>query len=307
MIEFQSSILAGTILVRSAVQSPNYVPGVSGWTINQDGSYEFGPGGTFRGNILIVSPSGSSVFGFADANFAEIDFQPPNAAGHTIDPARIYTATPFGLQAQFIFQAPDFDNTGLTHQITMINDGVSTTTAIQANTINIGDSNSVNPNSYISLSSNRVTAGPDAGEIGRGWVTGIGDTGASAPVGNALTAVLTTPVHLFRANRAYEVRIAGRLTPQNAAVTGPGLNITSSAGTTLHTYGRLSTPISLAEWAVPNPNAVFTVGAADLNRSVSLNLISNAAGQTVVHTARRWMNIFDIGDASNFPDAAVMV
>ena len=38
---FENSILAGTKLVRESIQSPNYVTGVSGWTINKDGSAEF--------------------------------------------------------------------------------------------------------------------------------------------------------------------------------------------------------------------------------------------------------------------------
>jgi hypothetical protein len=38
---FRSSILAGTQLIREAIQSSNYLPGASGWTINRDGSAEF--------------------------------------------------------------------------------------------------------------------------------------------------------------------------------------------------------------------------------------------------------------------------
>lgn len=51
---FQNSILASTVLMRSAIRSPNYSPGVSGWTINQDGTVEFSSG-TFRGNVDVVS------------------------------------------------------------------------------------------------------------------------------------------------------------------------------------------------------------------------------------------------------------
>jgi hypothetical protein len=40
-VTFRNSILAGLTLVREAIQSDNYVTGVSGWTINQDGSAEF--------------------------------------------------------------------------------------------------------------------------------------------------------------------------------------------------------------------------------------------------------------------------
>jgi hypothetical protein len=38
---FADPIVAGTELVRDAIQSPDYVPGVSGWTVNADGTAEF--------------------------------------------------------------------------------------------------------------------------------------------------------------------------------------------------------------------------------------------------------------------------
>lgn len=64
---FQNSILAGTALVRPAIHSPNYVTGVSGWTINQDGTAEFldltirgefstGPPGSQR---VVINDSGA--------------------------------------------------------------------------------------------------------------------------------------------------------------------------------------------------------------------------------------------------------
>ena len=52
----ENPVVGGTVLRRAAIQSPNYVPGTSGWTINQDGSVEFN-NGTFRGTI-----SGGQLF-----------------------------------------------------------------------------------------------------------------------------------------------------------------------------------------------------------------------------------------------------
>lgn len=39
---FRDPIVAGLNLIREAIRSPNYVPNVSGWTVNKDGSSEFG-------------------------------------------------------------------------------------------------------------------------------------------------------------------------------------------------------------------------------------------------------------------------
>lgn len=53
-IVFEEPITAGTVLVREAIQSPDYVAGVSGWQINIDGTAEFSSG-TFRGTITASS------------------------------------------------------------------------------------------------------------------------------------------------------------------------------------------------------------------------------------------------------------
>ena len=44
-------VVGSTILRRPAIQSPNYVKGVSGWSINQDGSAEFNDV-TIRGSLV---------------------------------------------------------------------------------------------------------------------------------------------------------------------------------------------------------------------------------------------------------------
>jgi hypothetical protein len=40
-MEFGNPILSGTTLIRDAIKSEGYVPGVSGWSINRDGTAEF--------------------------------------------------------------------------------------------------------------------------------------------------------------------------------------------------------------------------------------------------------------------------
>jgi hypothetical protein len=50
-------ISGGNVLRTPALRSPNYVLGVSGWTINQDGTAEFNDG-TFRGSIEVGANPG---------------------------------------------------------------------------------------------------------------------------------------------------------------------------------------------------------------------------------------------------------
>jgi hypothetical protein len=52
---FDNPIVAGTSLVIPAINSPGYVAGTSGWSINADGTADFNSG-TFRGSVLIGGP-----------------------------------------------------------------------------------------------------------------------------------------------------------------------------------------------------------------------------------------------------------
>lgn len=64
---FTSPVVAGTTLVAPAIRSANYVPGVSGWTINRDGTSEFA-GGTFRGAVVVIDPVTGNVLASIGAN-----------------------------------------------------------------------------------------------------------------------------------------------------------------------------------------------------------------------------------------------
>lgn len=58
-------VVGSTVLRRPAIQSPNYVATVSGWTINADGSAEFNNltiRGTFNGTDFIMNSSGLFIY-----------------------------------------------------------------------------------------------------------------------------------------------------------------------------------------------------------------------------------------------------
>jgi hypothetical protein len=60
-VPFGNPIIGGqSKLIREAIQSPNYLPGVSGWSINRDGTAEFASG-TFRGPISVTDPNNPDV------------------------------------------------------------------------------------------------------------------------------------------------------------------------------------------------------------------------------------------------------
>jgi hypothetical protein len=64
-------VVAGTTLVIPALQSPDYVPGVSGWSLNIDGSVEFASGefrgsitgGTLAGTNFVINTDGIFFYG----------------------------------------------------------------------------------------------------------------------------------------------------------------------------------------------------------------------------------------------------
>lgn len=59
---FSNPITGGQgALIRPAIKSPNYVPGVQGWTINRDGTAEFASG-QFRGAVLIGQSPSPRIF-----------------------------------------------------------------------------------------------------------------------------------------------------------------------------------------------------------------------------------------------------
>ena len=58
-------VVGGTVLRRPAIQSPNFVTTVSGWTINADGSAEFNNltiRGTFSGTDYVLSAAGFFLY-----------------------------------------------------------------------------------------------------------------------------------------------------------------------------------------------------------------------------------------------------
>lgn len=87
-------IVGGQTLIRNAIQSADFVAGSTGWAIMRDGSYEFGSGGIFRGDISVNGTDGSQVNISAEFGTAEIDLQPPSYT-----PAGVIVSSPAGFNA----------------------------------------------------------------------------------------------------------------------------------------------------------------------------------------------------------------
>jgi len=96
-LEFGDPVVNGDILVRPAIQSPDYVPGQSGWAISRDGTVEFNSG-TYRGNVHIVDP----------VTLGEILIQPSGITGVGV----VVALWPDGGQALYPAPAEVYGNSG---------------------------------------------------------------------------------------------------------------------------------------------------------------------------------------------------
>lgn len=74
---FRNSILAATVLLREAIQSPNFATGVSGWIIRQDGTAEFADlvirSSDGSGNTVIIANGKITIKNPANTTVVEID------------------------------------------------------------------------------------------------------------------------------------------------------------------------------------------------------------------------------------------
>jgi hypothetical protein len=78
MSPFNNDIIGGTKLLVPAIRSPNFIAGVQGWSINKDGTVEFGSG-TFRGPVVVIDPVTQAVLASIGAT--------GNIAGQTLSAA----------------------------------------------------------------------------------------------------------------------------------------------------------------------------------------------------------------------------
>jgi hypothetical protein len=82
-------VVGGTTLRRAAIQSPNFMHLISGWSINMDGTAEFN-GVTINGGQLILTDGSGAVVGTLDGTLGLVLY----GAGTAADPA--LTITPDG-------------------------------------------------------------------------------------------------------------------------------------------------------------------------------------------------------------------
>lgn len=103
---FTDPIVAGSTLVRDAIQSEDYQPGAAGWIIRRDGSAEFNTG-TYRGAIIINGADGLPAVTINADGILTVDNTSGSAVqiAHTQEEGatlRLTGPDPIGLDPQFV-------------------------------------------------------------------------------------------------------------------------------------------------------------------------------------------------------------
>ncbi len=104
----------GNTLIREEIKSPDYVPGVSGWSIKKDGTAEFNDV-TIRGELFVTDPDGSYVRIYDEnpGSGALIEFGLPTASGSVLTPGSITStdSVPGVGEPGLIFESATVDGT----------------------------------------------------------------------------------------------------------------------------------------------------------------------------------------------------
>lgn len=199
MSGFENNVINNSnALIRASMHSPNYAHGVSGWSINKDGSAEFNNlnlRGTFTGNNWIMNQDGLFFYNGTPAlgNLVGV-WASPSASGidpfgNPYDSGMTLVAT---ASATNVFTIQDVNgNTLLT---------IDTSGDISGAIASFQDLNINGLNLF-----NDILPPYPQGLVNRGWVN-IGTNWPSVAIGTSETAVLeldfTVP-----ANRQYELRL----------------------------------------------------------------------------------------------------
>jgi hypothetical protein len=93
-------------LVRPAIKSPNYVAGVSGWSINRDGTAEFN-GATFRGAVQIGGPLPNPEMLFTVSSGHPVMFMYTGDANETV-PGQLQAVSGGGALTTSLIGATDY-------------------------------------------------------------------------------------------------------------------------------------------------------------------------------------------------------
>lgn len=323
-----------SILIRDAIRSRNYVAGVSGWSINKDGTAEFSdivirgtgefgpnPGQhielTATGEILIydsanqlvmqLDGSGLLVQDIATAakilltlaaGVTVLALTPPAVTSYTFGAAFVYGDSDAGLGDAWMRLESPIINGGAVAGITMF--GENTT-------------NPTDPDTQIKIEANRVWVGGNFA-LGRGPVARAFSGTNSAAV-TAETTVLTSTSFDYENNRAYRVTFGPSMVTSNANGRAQfRIRKDNAAGQLLGGARVISGAPTAGNIAIAEATHYFrNVSGASISCFIALtaqnldggaNTVSQNIGETGLN---RWLLVEDCGEARAYDWATDLV
>jgi hypothetical protein len=314
-------------LIFPAIKSPNFVTGVMGWSLDRSGNIELNSA-TVRGSLISGGTDGSYVLIQNNASTASIDFSPgpftdPNVSAGLLAGEIIAAKTDNGgaginNNAYMRFQSPSIGTPGqpLNRRpatMYMFSGTYGNPTSPAAITMGgLADSFNFYVDGAINI---HDTGFPGDGvllfdgvDAGRGRVNGVDTATSSLPIGNTETVVLTIPSMTYKAGRAYKIEFTG-LVVASVGGNSPTLRTrkTNAAGqrfTNGTPYCGNTSPTT------GDFRSMFTVGASNVTATLVLTIQGSATFNATMFgsaTTTTALDVYDIGEASDHPNAPVLV
>lgn len=342
MMPFPDQILAGTTLIREAIESENYVTGVTGWTIRRDGTAEF-LDAVFRGVVDINNTGGDGTNpGLWIGPASHADFPPELLVLEGINDA-VYAQVNW-------FNADTFDATVLTtesgtvervwrvsvnrlstvdkvtiHQQVTISGGAAATCFVTL-THGSGDNGLRTDGSpavahlfkFASVQIGRpLGAAGDMGETpftidgisaGRGLHNKVSSLVNSAAIG-AEAITLTLPSTTYYAGRAYRVEYRGLTYGSVANNVLYQMRKTNLAGA-IFMQARFGCQAGAGNAVIHRDTFHMGRAAGGSNFTDALVLTMTASAGTATQAGGanfpRWITVYDAGAIADFPDAVLL-
>jgi hypothetical protein len=342
---FSNPITGGQgTLVRPAIKSPDYSPGVSGWTINRDGSAEFNNltiRGTFNGTDFILNTDGFFLYSGTPA------------AGNLVASAASVDGTDdFGnaYLAGFTTYGTDINSQPITSQllngevnlfppnVAGVDPGGMTVTSLSPSTVyrltlqppallaaGLGwpliemytESAVGAADVEMQLFSDNISLFPNVGwningvQQGFGVMSFIARQTSTAAITTTETVALTAPGFGFGKNRAYRINVHGIAT---STVAGDTVTVrvrkTNTTGTLLLDTGQsIGIPAASAMCTFDNSVVVITNASPPIASLVATFLRGAGTGNvqiTASATIPAYLEIVDIGAASDYANARLL-
>lgn len=316
-MQFDDPLVAGATLVRLAIQSADYVPGVSGWRIARNGDVEFNSG-NFRGDVVVTAADGTRVTILA-SNGSEINFRPPTAFFNEFaDKSGSITSSvasdgTTALYAYLVLKSPVVDDTTrVGSNLYMFSEPepgqVHSQMRYRNSLARIEGDLRVYEGDLL-IDRDIIGVGPDKGQLGRGIVEVVSSSAATGAIGTTETVVLTSTNRIWREDYAYRIDLNGVFTT-SVGSSRPLWRVrkgATAAGAVIGGESGIETPTINGSNTTLNMVSYFKVGSSPVTTPLSVTIVS-AAGYTTTWQATRGrhMVITALGPASLFPDATVL-